>query len=47
MPKARKQDGIVYSRKTGNILWIRYRDRNGKRRRESTRTEDWEEANRS
>jgi len=46
MSKPRKQDGIVYSRNDGKILWIRYRDRNGKRCRESTRTEDWDEANR-
>jgi len=45
MSKARKQDGIVYSRKDGKILWIRYRDRNGKFCRESTQTEDWLEAN--
>jgi len=46
MSKPQKQDGIVYSRNDGKILWIRYRDRNGKRCRESTRTEDWDEANR-
>ncbi len=46
MPKPRKQDGVVYSRKDGKILWIRYRDRNGKPCRESTQTEDWQEANR-
>jgi integrase len=46
MSKQRKQDGVVYSRNDGNILWIRYRDRNGKRCRESTGTEDWQEANR-
>src|SRR6266550_7024944 len=46
MSKPRKQDGVVYSRKDGRILWIRYRDRNGKPCRESTQTEDWREANR-
>ena len=46
MSKPRKQDGVVYSRKDGKILWIRYRDRNGKPCRESTQTEDWQEANR-
>lgn len=46
MSKTQKQDGIVYSRNDGKILWIRYRDRNGKRCRESTGTEDWQEANR-
>lgn len=46
MSKPRKQDGVVYSRKDGRILWMRYRDRNGKPCRESTQTEDWQEANR-
>jgi integrase len=46
MFKQRKQDGVVYSRNDGKILWIRYRDRNGNRCRESTGTEDWQEANR-
>lgn len=46
MSKQRKQDGVVYARKDGKILWIRYRDRNGKRCRESTGTEDWQEASR-
>jgi|SRR5579862_757860 len=42
----RKQDGVVFSRNDGKVLWIRYRDRNGKCCRESTGTEDWQEANR-
>jgi hypothetical protein len=46
MSKPQKQDGIVYARKDGKVLWIRYRDRNGKRCRESAGTEDWQEANR-
>jgi len=46
MHKLQKHDGVVYPRKDGRILWIRYRDRNGKRCRESTHTEDWHEANR-
>jgi integrase len=46
MSKQRKQDGVVYSRKDGKILWIRYRDRSGKPCRESAQTEDWQEANR-
>jgi len=46
MSKRRTQDGIVFSRKDGKVLWIRYRDRDGKRRRESTGTADWPEANR-
>ena len=46
MSKQRKQDGVVYSRKDGRVLWIRYRDRSGKYCRESAHTEEWEEANR-
>ncbi len=44
MPKSRKYEGVVYRRKESKIWWIRYRDRNGNRRRESTITEDWHEA---
>ena len=44
MPKSRKYEGVVYRRKESSIWWIRYRDRNGNRRRESTLTEDWREA---
>jgi integrase len=46
MSKPRRQDGVVYPREDGKILWIRYWDRNGKPRRESSHTADWEEANR-
>src|ERR1700739_4120794 len=46
MSNRRKQEGVVFSRNDGKILWIRYRDRNGKRCRESTGTGDWQEANR-
>lgn len=46
MSKLRKQDGVVYTCKDGKILWIRYWDRHGKPRRESSHTADWEEANR-
>jgi integrase len=44
MPKSRKHEGVVFRRKESSIWWIRYRDRNGTRRRESTLTEDWHEA---
>ena len=44
MPKSRKYEGVVFRRKESNIWWIRYRDRNGNRRRESTLREDWNEA---
>jgi hypothetical protein len=46
MAKPQKYDGVVYSRNDGKILWICYRDRNGKRCREATGTEDWQEVNR-
>ena len=46
MAKQRTQDGVVFARDDGKVLWIRYRDRDGKRRRESTGTADWQEANR-
>ena len=44
MPRSRVHDGVVFRRKESRVWWIRYRDRNGIRRRESTLTEDWHEA---
>ena len=44
MPRSRVHDGVVFRRKVSRLRWIRYRDRNGVRRRESTLTEDWNEA---
>ena len=44
MPRSRKYDGVVYRRKETPFWWIRYRDRSGVRRRESTFTKDWQEA---
>jgi integrase len=44
MPRSREHDGVVFRRKESRVWWIRYRDRNGVRRRESTETEDWNEA---
>jgi len=41
-----KHDGSKYQRKDGKVLWMVYRDRSGKRIRESTFTEDWQEAQR-
>ena len=41
-----KHDGVVYRRKESNIWWMRYRDKSGCRRLESTHTEDWQEAQR-
>ncbi|MGB6625310.1 MAG: tyrosine-type recombinase/integrase [Candidatus Acidiferrales bacterium] len=45
MPRARKYDGVVYRRPGTQIWWIRYRDRKGIARRESSQTADWEDAN--
>jgi len=41
-----KHDGSIYPRQDGKVLWMVYRDRNGKRVRESTYTDDWQEAQR-
>jgi integrase len=46
MPRARKYDGVVYRRNGTAIWWIRYRDRSGTARRESSLTANWDEANR-
>src|SRR5438876_9394174 len=46
MARPSKHDGAVFKRNDGKILWITYRDRDGKRVRESTFTEDWQEAQR-
>ncbi|HET6929167.1 MAG TPA: tyrosine-type recombinase/integrase [Candidatus Acidoferrum sp.] len=45
MPRARKYDGVVYRRAGTQVWWIRYRDRKGIARRESSQTADWQEAN--
>ena len=44
MVRPSKHDGSIYRRKDGKVLWMVYRDRSGKRIRESTFTEDWQEA---
>jgi integrase len=46
MARPSKHDGVVYRRKESNIWWMRYRDKSGCRRLESTHTEDWQEAQR-
>jgi integrase len=46
MARPSKYDGVVYRRKESNIWWMRYRDKTGCRRLESTHTEDWQEAQR-
>ncbi len=45
MPRARKYDGVIYRRAGTEFWWIRYRDRKGIARRESSQTADWQEAN--
>lgn len=44
MARPRKHDGVVYRRRDSKIWWMRYRDRDGSRRLESTNTTDWDEA---
>ncbi len=46
MARPSKHDGVVYRRNDSNIWWMRYRDKSGCRRLESTHTEDWQEAQR-
>ena len=46
MARPSKHDGSIYPRNDGKVLWMVYRDRSGKRIRESTYTEDWQEAQR-
>ena len=46
MARPSKHDGVVYRRKDSNVWWMRYRDKSGSRRLESTHTEDWQEAQR-
>ena len=44
MARPKKHDGVLYRR--GRFWWMRYRDRDGTRRLESTGTIDWQEAQR-
>ena len=46
MARPSKHDGVVYRRKDSNVWWMRYRDKAGRRRLESTNTTDWDEAQR-
>ncbi len=45
MSRPIKHDGRVFRRKGTKFWWMCYRERNGTRQRESTFTEDWNEAN--
>ncbi len=44
MARPVKHDGGLYKREGSKIWWMRYRDKDGVRQRESTLTEDWDEA---
>ena len=44
MARPVKHEGGLYKREGSKIWWIRYRDKDGVRQRESTLTEDWDEA---
>lgn len=44
MSRSRVHDGVVFRRKESKVWWIRYRDRNSVRKRESAQTDDWNEA---
>ena len=46
MARPSKHDGVVYRRNDSNVWWMRYRDKTGCRRLESTNTTDWDEAQR-
>jgi integrase len=45
MSRPIKHDGRVFRRKVSRFWWMYYRERDGTRRKESTFTEDWNEAN--
>ncbi len=44
MARPVKHDGGLYKREGSKVWWMRYRDKDGIRQRESTLTEDWDEA---
>jgi integrase len=44
MGRPSKHDGSLFKRDDSKVWWMRYRDKDGVRQRESTLTEDWEEA---
>ena len=44
MARPVKHDGGLYKRKGSNVWWMQYRDKDGIRQRETTGTEDWNEA---
>ena len=44
MARPRKHDGRLFRKEESKFWWMDYRDRDGKRQRESTNTDDWDEA---
>ena len=44
MARPIKHDGGLYQRAGSAVWWMQYRDKAGKRQRESTGTADWDEA---
>lgn len=46
MARPVKHDGGLYRRSESKVWWMQYRDKTGERQRESTGTEDWDEAQR-
>lgn len=46
MARPVKHDGGLYKRPESKIWWMQYRDKTGERQRESTGTDDWDEAQR-
>jgi integrase len=44
MARPVKHDGGLYKREGSKVWWMAYRDKDGVRRRESTQSEDWDEA---
>ena len=46
MARPIKHDGGLFKRTESTVWWMQYRDKTGQRQRESTGTEDWNEAQR-
>ncbi len=44
MARPVKHDGGLFKRTGSKVWWTQYRDKAGERQRESTGTEDWDEA---
>ena len=43
MARPRKNDRRLFRKEQSKFSWMDYRDREGKRQRESTNTDEWEE----